>query len=768
MTISAQGPTGAEFLSLEDGAAAAVSGVNEFRIRYNAVTATGQISVNGGAYEDIPGLTAVSTGNEIWVDSVNGSDVTGASGSFVLSFATIAAALAVAASGDRVTVRPGTYAESGLVVPTGVVLAGEGGPGVTFVSGAAATGTRITVSAGAFLDGLTVIVPTDAVPAVSCVHAAGVAAINFVTFLGAGGAGIGLQLSAAGKVICAEVRMAAGLGCDAMIEATAGILALDACHMPGGIGPIAAGIRLSGGARGQIIHPNMGSPTITTGIHVLDAILIVIGANLFNMTNAIRVGANTADVKVTSGLLEATAFNLLVDPGLTGVGGILRMTAQMDPLFSIPSTWIDSDHAWTFFTDASDAVSDTSFQLWGGNWVVGHPERGSASATGEGTSYSDGNVVISTDSTASAVSDGGGFVDITIAARSKSGSTFSFQGVAAGHAIMWTTTRPDGAGAPLKHWGVELDQTIGAVLGGGAFIFEVQSAANTWVEVGAMSTSFSDGYAYASDVFLRGPSIEVTRVGIDSSTTWPTTTINGTLGQWMRARIATTVTTAPVFERLRILPSYVSVNPQGQLAAQGLAQWRSQLFGVGNVWGEVTGGGTKDADVPVGSGGVPTGWDQKIKKGLMNGSGDSISFQFQIPDAICTAFPLNFTLNYSLDGGSPVTVAPSAILSVIVLGVGGVLIADSAGGIVPVPRADTAAETFTSKAATAIAVSTGTGAITDRQLSMAFGPYPINDFYQGDAVVIRLELDSDGTPAQDLAVWTVSVDGVRFATGGTL
>jgi len=35
-------------------------------------------------------------------------------------------------------------------------------------------------------------------------------------------------------------------------------------------------------------------------------------------------------------------------------------------------------------------------------------------------------------------------------------------------------------------------------------------------------------------------------------------------------------------------------------------------------------------------------------------------------------------------------------------------------------------------------------------------------------VVIRLEWDDDGTPAQDLIVWSLQVSGVRFATGGRL
>jgi hypothetical protein len=723
--------------------------------------------INAGTAITLTELLQTLVGNEIWVDDVNGDDASAVVGRFDKPYLTIDAALTAASSGDAVIVRPGAYPEDGLVLNTGVTLISEAGPAVTSITGAGATGTRISVNAGSTLNGFTITVPTDALPAVICGYASGVASVNYVTFTGAGGSGIGLQLSGAGKVICAEIRMGAGSGCDAMIEGTAGILALDACHMPGGIGAINAGIRLSGGCRGQIIHPNMGSPTITTGVHVLDAIFIGIGVNIFNCTNAIRISDNTADVRVTSGLLEAGTYNLLVDSGLTGAGGVARLQVQMEPKFSIPSTWIDSDHAWTFFTK-SDLTADASLQLWGADYVVGHPEKGNSASAGEGTSYSTNNKVLTTDNTATAISNGAGFVDVSVAAESKSSSTFTFQGVTAGHAIMWTTKREDSDGALLKYWGCEMDQTSAAALGGGDFVWEIQTAANVWTEVDVMASSFADQYAYANNIFLRAASTDVIRVGIDGATTWPETTIDGTLGHWMRARINTTITTAPVFERLRLLPSYAIVNEKGQQGAQGLAQWVSQLFGVGNVWGEIDGGGTKDATVTVGSGGIPTEWGQKIKKGDLNSNGDSVSFQFQIPDAICTAYPLYFELFYSTDGGSPITTGPDVILSVLVLGVGGVTIADAGGAIVPVARGVTSAEVFTSKAATAITVTGATGAITDTQQVMRFGPYSIADYYEGDAVIIRLELDDDGAPAQDLTLWTLATEGVRFSQGGRL
>ena len=78
------------------------------------------------------------------------------------------------------------------------------------------------------------------------------------------------------------------------------------------------------------------------------------------------------------------------------------------------------------------------------------------------------------------------------------------------------------------------------------------------------------------------------------------------------------------------------------------------------------------------------------------------------------------------------------------------------------------AEALTSKAATAITVTGAIGAITETQQVMRFGPYSIADYYEGDAVILRLEMDDDGTPNQDVNIWTLATSGVRFAQGGRL
>lgn len=699
--------------------------------------------------------TTISTAGTLWV-AKDGSDGTGTADRQDLPWLTIGAALSAAGSGDVVLVRPGAYAESPGTVAAGVTLASTGGVGVTSITGAAATGTRVTVAADGRMEGFAVTIPTDAVPAIACTHATGVATVNLITFNGAGASGIGLRLSAAGKVICSEIRYGTG-ACDAIVEGTAGILALDSMHVPGTAGAVAVGIRLSGGCRGQIIHPNMGAGTVVTGIQVLDATLIGIGVNIFNCTNAIRISDNTADIRITGGLLEAATYNLLVDPALTGAGGVVRISCQMDPLFSIPSTWIDSDHAWTFFTKSDDS-SDASAQLWGAPQVIGHPEKGSGWSAGEGTAYSTLNEVRTTDGTASPSSDGAAFVDVSTAAESKTGSTFAFQALTAGHSIAWTTSRTDSSGVELKHWGVEMLQTVAGV--GGAYIWEIKSAAGTWTEVQAMAVSLAEQYRYADSVFLRASSEEVIHLGIDSSTAWAVTTVDGVSGYWVRVRIATTITTGPVFERMRLSPSVIGSNEQGQMGARGLALWRKTLFGAGNMWGE--GGGAADYNVTVGSGVVADGetWSHKNKKGRINNSNDFVNVNYALPGGLCTAFPLKFRLLMSSTGAGNVDMRMS-VLPVECLNN---LIADSSGGMVPIAR--TSAAAYDANAAQVVDLATFS-TVTDTLQAVTFDGFDISGFYEDDMVVLRIGFDPGGS-ARDVDIWALVVEGVSFTQGKVL
>jgi hypothetical protein len=155
----------------------------------------------------------------------------------------------------------------------------------------------------------------------------------------------------------------------------------------------------------------------------------------------------------------------------------------------------------------------------------------------------------------------------------------------------------------------------------------------------------------------------------------------------------------------------------------------------------------------------------------MNTTADAIYTQLVIPEGICTAFPLSITAVYSTVGGQPVTTSPTGRISVLPVEVQGVLVADPAGGLTPIPRILANTETLTGKAALE---GNGTVDLTDlattdnRALSTDFGTYDISDYYENDLVFIRFELVDDGTPNQDVIVWTIILSGVVFSDGGVL
>jgi len=460
----------------------------------------------------------------------------------------------VAGTGDTIQIRPGVYPESGLTIPQGVTLVGIGGYEVTSITGAAATGVRVTMGIDTTVQNISVTVPTDAAGAIECAIGGGnvcgvrfmkfVCGVRFMKFLGAGGSGRGILVTS-GKLIGLELRQGSGVA-DSMLEVNGGVLACQAVHIPPGA-TLAAGAKCTAG-RLQALDFNIGSSTVTTGVIATAGTAVLISLNLFNCTNGIRVSGNTVTVEAYGGKIQASAYNLLVDPALTGVGGLLRITAQMDRKFSIPSTWIDSDHAWSFFT-SEDPYDTTSFQLWGADSVVGHPERGSGMYVGEGSAYATLNTVFTTDATGAA-----GYIDVSTEASSKDGSTFSFQTGAVGETIMWCTNRVDSSGAKLRHWTAQFAQVVAAARR--THVFEIYSGV-AWVAVGVQSVQVANQYRYGDQAFLRANNLEDYRLGIDGSTTWASSTINGVAGHWARVRVATLAVPniVPTFEQLKLVYS---------------------------------------------------------------------------------------------------------------------------------------------------------------------------------------------------------------------
>jgi len=564
-------------------------------------------------------VSSIPTGNTVWVDEVNGDDGTGTSGRQDLPFLTVSAALAVSGSGDTVIVRPGVYVESGLTIPSGVSLVGDGSWQTVTIGDFAAAADCITLSNNSSIRDVRVRVPTSSSFAGIAYNGTGpsTSAMYDIQFVGdaATGQGIGVKKTGGGKIVGAEVRFDVG-GVGIGLLTSAGTIELENIHFPPAAGSFATACRAEGTTgRLQLVDFNAGNSAIVDAFEVDgDATVLVFGVNIEGPTNVVHVESDDVRVGLFGGKMAHSAggFDFLFDVGLTGNNSVFQVTAAHAADYSFPAGVITSGFEFVHLREGSP-VDDPHFSFFGVDGSVGVPERGSVLHTGRGRRYGNGMRVFTTDSTAAPGADGGNITDITSDARTISGSTWTFQGTAAGHSIAFCTERVDQAGNQLPFWGVSFFQTVGST--GGSYIFEVRTGAATWQEVDFQAASIQSDYRYGADVFLRAAtSGEDVRLGVfngspdpvlPDGTAWPVTTFNGVAGRWARTRVATNLTTGPTFERLAINPSHTEFSTEGKRVAHGLALWRKTLSAGGNVFGES--GGVVTSNVPVGSGGIPTG-----------------------------------------------------------------------------------------------------------------------------------------------------------------
>jgi hypothetical protein len=192
-----------------------------------------------------------------------------------------------------------------------------------------------------------------------------------------------------------------------------------------------------------------------------------------------------------------------------------------------------------------------------GELHTGTPQKGAESCLGEGDSFTSGMLVY-TDNGA------GTQVDVSAEAASPSGSTFTFPGVGAGNIIYVGCDLQD-VSDYYQFLGLKVLTDTAAVIGAGEIVMEFWNG-SSWESFNWMSTGAdSPQYTHAKDQFTYTIPQQF-RFNIDVQYGWvknnPITALS-TNRFWVRIRIATAVTTAPVFQQFKLHSNRREINADG-------------------------------------------------------------------------------------------------------------------------------------------------------------------------------------------------------------
>lgn len=206
-----------------------------------------------------------------------------------------------------------------------------------------------------------------------------------------------------------------------------------------------------------------------------------------------------------------------------------------------------------------------------GELHVGLPERPTESVFGEGDSYTRGMLVYTE-------TDLGVFTDVSISARSASGSNFTYPGVEANNAI-YVASSLVGELDVLDHFGIKTKINTAAVKGSGSIIIEYWNG-SSWIEVACMEVESSDQYfPHANNYFEQIGSFHIrydSQLAIDNWAKYDPMFL-GTDYYWIRYRIVSDIDTAPIFEQFKLHTNRSEINADGWIEYFGKARPIGQL-----------------------------------------------------------------------------------------------------------------------------------------------------------------------------------------------
>ncbi len=346
-----------------------------------------------------------------------------------------------------------------------------------------------------------------------------------------------------------------------------------------------------------------------------------------NCTTGIELD-NASNMDMTAVVMDSNMTNHLL---INDSGSKIRCVAgrMASDKFIFPNNY--SNEVITFI-DIKE--NDEGFRVMG-ELGVGRPERGSESVFGGGDSYTRGMMVYEY--------NGSTYSDKSEEAQSPSGSTFTIPGLTANNAVYLSSDLHNGD--YLHFYGIKSSTSIATVLGGGEIVLEYWDG-SAWVESNHMSVDSSGSYLpHAKELFEQTGSQQI-RFSSEMLTDWAKSdpVSNGIDRFWVRFRVNTAITTAPIFNQFKLHTNRREINADG---------W-PEYFGSGRPIGtlpwdfglvEAANSSPGNTDVYV-CDNLAVG---RVENLFQNGATDRVGFNAYLPQDLDTSCPITLTWSVRTD-----------------------------------------------------------------------------------------------------------------------
>lgn len=583
----------------------------------------------------------------------NGDDVIG-DGTITRPYRTIEKALeSITDNGPTsryvIILAPGIYTENTLQMKSYVVIKSNGGSQVTRISAADPTQNLIlSAPVSSVIDVSFAGLTTGYAVAASSAGAILLRGVNFINCQN----GV-LCSDEDAEVVMWEGSVVAGSAVNRVARVTAGRIRVNGFDVIEN--PLVANLFEATGSlsRLEIINLFTRASNVATAVRIENLATLTMETSLIeNATDAIYLSGGS-DSKIDLVNIRNSSNDGIVIPDLGSqtklsfMGSSVENSGRYDVNIESPTALLVGIAKATVETSFINPLATANvlvLDLFPGDEAfrfvdelhVGSPARPKESVFGEGDSHTRLRAF---------TYDGVTFEEVTVEAKSAMGSTFTFPGITAGNMIYLTNEYARAGVGYLPFYGIKAVIDTAAVLGAGSFVVEYWNGVS-WESVNfSVREASGNFFPYAEQLFERTGDFQIRFDGNLATDSWVKNDPPGLLDAdryWIRFRIVSDITTAPVFEQWKIHSSRFEINADGF----------TEYMGVGRPWGNLPWSETNLAAGSTNPSDGDTYYSDRLdigKKETLLSTGHRVGFDSVLPEDMDTSTPVRFRVAIRLD-----------------------------------------------------------------------------------------------------------------------